>query len=179
MNLYASAFGRCYLCQINPYRVLQTLGIFCFFMVVLVVAAAAQTVVPDTRVSLWSLLGPWVDGIGAALGALVLAVLGWLSVTIQRKTGIQIDFLRSETLQAAITNGAGKLVMLLGDRLKDVSIDVKSAAVKEAVEYVFKAAPDAIAHFGLSPAQIAEKIIAKLGVLTAANPDVNPSTPAK
>lgn len=164
----------CSTCEMLRRLLVLSVATLAFVAIFLAAAAAQTTTAPTTTVSLWDALGPWASSIAAALAAVIIAFLGWVTETIRQKTGIQIDVLRSETLQAAITNGAGKAVVLLGDRLKTVTIDVRSPVVKEAVDYVLRSAPEAVKHFGLSPDQLAEKIIAKLGVITASNPEVNP-----
>lgn len=136
--------------------------------------ATVPALAQDTKITLGDALSPWSEMLGGALSVLVTGVIGWLAAIFKRWTGIQIEQAHMNTLQTAITNGAGQLILALGPKLGTVGIDVKSQAVHDAVLYVLQAAPDAVKSFGLSPEVIAQKIVAKLGVLTAANPATNP-----
>lgn len=129
----------------------------------------------ETVINVGELLAPWLQYLVAALVAVVLAILGWLAALFQRKTGIEIDLSRMATLQSGIENMAGRVVMLLGDKLNGVTLDVRHPVIKQAIEGLFKAAPDAIAHFGLTPDQLGQKIIDKIGVITASNAAVAPT----
>ncbi len=44
-----------------------------------------------------------------------------------------------------------------------IRLDVKNAAIAEAVTYVLKGAPDALKYFGLGPERLREMIVAKAG----------------
>jgi hypothetical protein len=46
--------------------------------------------------------------------------------------------------------------------LQGKSIEVGNPAVASAVNLVLKSAPDALAHFGITPESVAQKIVAKL-----------------
>lgn len=108
---------------------------------------------------IWNGLVPYIV---AALGALVSAAVGWLVYLVNRKLGLSIDDSLRDSLQTAAANAAGLVVGGLGNRLAGVTLDVRSALVADAVNYVLKAAPDAVAHFGLTPDAVAQKILALL-----------------
>lgn len=112
---------------------------------------------------IWNGLVPYIV---AALGALISAAVGWLVYLVNRKLGLSIDDSLRDSLQTAAANAAGLVVGGLGNRLAGVTLDVRSALVADAVNYVLKAAPDAVAHFGLTPDAVAQKILALLPRVT-------------
>ena len=86
---------------------------------------------------------------------LVLPAIALFALTIFRRyTGVQIEGKHMLTLQSALGN-AGKL--MLG-----------GASLAEAIDYVMKAAPDALAAFGISTRERIEELLkphlVKLGV---------------
>jgi hypothetical protein len=128
--------------------------------VVLLLAVSAARA--DTLVALghiWSGLEPFII---AALGALISAAAGWLVYLINKKLGLSIDDSLRDSLQTAAANAAGLVLAQVGNRLAGVTLDVRSALVADAVNYVLEAAPDAVAHFGLTPEAVAQKVLALL-----------------
>jgi hypothetical protein len=116
----------------------------------------------DTSIAagdVWSAIQTY---IAAAVGALISAGVGWLIVLLNRKLGLSIDDSMRSSLQTAATNAAGLVLNQFGNRLSGVKIDVKNELIADAVNYVLQAAPDAVAHFGLTPDLIAQKILALL-----------------
>lgn len=134
--------------------------------------AMAQTAVPSSSINVGELVSPILQTVIGGVSLLITALVGWLVTIIQKRTGIEIEAKHREALQTALTNAAGLALNKASGALSDKTINVGSPYVKEAIEYVFKAAPDAIDYFGLSPADLIEKLIAKLGLATAV-----PTTP--
>jgi len=99
--------------------------------------------------------------VAAAIGAVISFLVGWLLILLKTKTGLSIDDSMRASLQTAVTNAAGLVLNKLGNVLPG-TITIDNAFVAEAVQYVVKAAPDAIAHFGLTPDALATKITAVL-----------------
>lgn len=146
--------------------------------------AQAVTATPDTIVNVGDLVSPWLQLIFAAASVVIPAAALWAAAELRRRTGISIEASHREAFQTALTNAAGLLLAKAGDAAKNISFDARSPAIKDAVLYVNKSAPDALAYFGVSPDQIAEKIAAKLGAMTAAPPpevvnNVITTTPVK
>lgn len=123
---------------------------------------AAGVAYADTTVVVGDLWTGVVPYIVAAVGALISAAVGWLIVLVNKKLGISIDDSMRNSLQTAATNAAGLVLAQLGNQLSGVKVDVKNQLVADAVNYVIRAAPDAVAHFGLTPDLIAQKIVALL-----------------
>lgn len=145
--------------------------------VVAVVAALAQTTggptLASTVISVNDLLAPWLPILMAAFMGVVIALLTWIKSWIERRTNITIENVHMQTLQKAVENAAGLVLSKITTGAKTITVDVGSDAVRQGVSYVNQSAADAVAKFGLSSDQIAEKIIAKLGVITAPNPETN------
>lgn len=122
----------------------------------------ATTTVTTTTIDVGSIFGAWKPYIVEILSIAVMAVGGWLAELARRKFNLSIEASHRDALQTALTNGAGLVLNKLGNNLQGKTIDVHSALLATAIEYVTKAAPNALAQFDLGPKEIAERIVAKL-----------------
>jgi hypothetical protein len=138
-----------------------------FLALIYVLMLPALVLAQDTDINVGQLLSPWVEALMSALLVLVTAIIGWIAAAIQRRTGIEIEAKHREALQTALTNAAGLVLNKVKSSLSDVTIDVRHPAIKDAILYINGAVPDAIKNFGLSPDDLAEKLLAKIGVVTA------------
>lgn len=140
----------------------------CAFVAVLTMGAVqAQELAPPTTINVGDLLAPWMQMLVGAVAVVITAILGWIAAQIKAKTGIDIEARHREALQTALTNAAGLVLNKLGSKISDMTFDVRHQAIREAVMYVSEAVPDAVKNFDLSPEQLAEKLVAKLGLATA------------
>lgn len=137
----------------------------------------------ETTINVGQLLAPWLQLVIAAAVSALLALFGWITKVFNDKMNLSgsasvlaIEGQARDTLQSALTNAAGLLVMKLGPKLDGMKIDVKSPLVADAIITVNKLAGDAIARFGITPEDIGALVIAKVGVLTAPNPAISPTT---
>ncbi len=103
----------------------------------------------------------------AVVSVIATAIVGWLAELMRRKFNLDIDASHREALQTALTNGAGLLIGKAGTAIAGKKLDLKSAALAEAVNYVLQAVPDAIRYFGITPEAVAEKLQAKLPQIPA------------
>ena len=126
--------------------------------------AFAQTQVPVE--SIYGVLQPYLL---AVVSVIATAIVGWLAELLRRKFNLDIDAAHRDALQTALTNGAGLLIGKTGSAIADRKIDLKSAVLAEAVNYVLQAVPDAIRHFGITPEAVAEKLQAKLPQVSGSN----------
>lgn len=152
--------------------------------------AIAQTTVTstapsETTINVGQLLAPWLQILIAGAVSLVLALFGFLTKVLNDKMNLSgnasvlaIEGHARDTLQSALTNAAGLLVMKLGPKLDGLKLDVGSPLISDAINTVNKLAGDAVARFGITPETVGALIIAKVGVLTASNPAVTPETSA-
>jgi len=105
----------------------------------------------------------------AVVSVVATAIVGWLAELLRRKFSLDIEASHREALQTALANGAGLLLGKLGGTLAGKTLDLKSAVLAEAVNYVLQSVPDAVRHFGVTPEAIAEKISAKLSQMNSGN----------
>jgi len=120
-----------------------------------------------------------------------LGVITWATTTIgaiiKKKFNVDITtgLLAQETahrdaLQIALTNAAGSIVQKIGAQADMTKVDVRSPEMAAAVNSVVSAVPDAMDRFGLTAADLAPKILAKLPqVAQPAPPTVVNVAPAK
>lgn len=139
-------------------------GLVAAFFVFVSAPAFAQTevVVED----IYNVLQPYLLAI---VSVVATAIVGWLAELLRRKFNLDIDAAHRDALQTALANGAGLLIGKAGNAVAGRKLDLKSAALAEAVNYVLQAVPDAIRHFGITPEAVAEKLQAKLPQLPHAN----------
>lgn len=142
--------------------IVATLSLLLFFTA----AAVAQTVAPVTTISLDELIAPWLQYLVGLVAVLIGALVTWITTMIKQRTGLDIEAHHREAFQTALTNGAGLVIQRGGELAAGVNIDVKNPAIRDAILYVNQAAPDAVKYFGIAPNAIAEKLNAKLGVVT-------------
>lgn len=157
-------------------HILRLLGAVLALMIITTVAAFAQDATPDTIINLGDIVSPWLQLIFTAASVIIPAAALWAAAELRRRTGITIEASHRDAFQTALTNAAGLLLAKAGDAANGIKIDARNPAIKEAVLYVNKSAPDALAYFGLSPDQIAEKIAAKIGTMTASSPPTVPGS---
>ena len=156
------------------------------FLCFMYAVASAQTSmtqngIPVAPITLGTVINPWLQWLSGVVLAIVGAATPILIAMINKKFGIendanvaQMEKQASETLQSAATNAAGQIVMGLGQKLNGVVLTANHPEVATAVQLVNRAAGDAIKRFGLTDQQIANLVINKVGVLTAANPTITP-----
>lgn len=154
------------------------------------IVAYAQTTVTstapsETTINVGQLLAPWVQGLVAAAVTVIMALFGWLTAVINKRAGLesnaavlQIEAHLRELLETALTNAAGWIIMKAGPQLDKMTFDVKSPLIVQAIVSINNLAGSAVEKFGLSPDDLAKKLIAKIGVLTASNAAATPVTTA-
>jgi hypothetical protein len=119
----------------------------------------------------WSALQTWILTL---VGAVVASLVGWVTVTLNKKLGISIDDSMRNALQTATTNAAGLVLNKVGNQLQGKVLDLGSVG-NDMVKYVMNAVPDATKHFGLTEERVANMILAKVPQVantTAAAPPI-------
>lgn len=140
------------------YPILAALALVCF---VGSVFAAEATATPAT-VNLGGFAKFLADYVVPSLGALIGVGIAYLANLLKTKWNLDIDASQRDSLHAALTNAASLLVQKGVTALDGKTVNVGNPMVAEAVNYVQQAAPGALAHFGLGPDDIAQKLAAKL-----------------
>ena len=123
---------------------------------------AQTTTTGPTEVGVWSLLEPVRPLLTELLSILIAALVGFLTVKINKWLGLNIEAKHREALQMALKNGAMAGLAKVQSMTADARVDVKSEIVAQALVYASKSAPDAIAYFGLTPERLREMIEAKI-----------------
>jgi hypothetical protein len=136
----------------------------CFVLGAIVSPALAQdnSTTQIAAGSVWGLVAPYLF---TAVSAGVVAVLGWLTALFKQWTGIQIEARHREALHSAAMTGVAAAFNRIGQRADMITLDVRTAVVKEAVDWVFKSVPDALGYFKLSPETLATLVESKLNLL--------------
>jgi hypothetical protein len=114
---------------------------------------------------------------GAAVTSLVPIAINFLLKT----TKINLDAAHKAALETALENAVGTALSMgqsAGDKhLSNVTI--RNAALSKAAGYVQAYAPEAVAYFGLTPTNIAEKLDAKVATLLHTTDTAPPADPVK
>lgn len=148
-----------------------------FLLTFIAMTVSALLLVPalalaqDSTINLGELVSPWLELLLGFFAVIIPALGAWAAAEIRRRTGIALELAHMQTFQQALLNGAGLLVTKATQMADNVTIDARHPAIRDAILYVNKSAPDAIAYFGLTPEQIAEKLVAKLGLINSASTD--------
>lgn len=141
-------------------RFLRAQALACVLLALAIVPARASAF----TTALVDLAQPYVADIFALLAA---ALATWLVRQVNRFLGISLDEKYRAGLETALINAAGLLVAKAGSAAAAARLPMGSAAFDQAMAAATRGAGDAIAHFGLSPGVVAEKLVAKVGVLAA------------
>jgi hypothetical protein len=169
----------------KPFIVAVAIALLAFVDPSFAQTTVTSTAPSETTINVGQLLAPWLQALIGALVMLITAAFGWLTVVINKRAGLesnaavlQMEAHARELLETALTNAAGMVVMKAGAKLDGMVIDVKSPLIAQGVSQINLWAQSAVEKFGLTPDDLAKKLINKIGVITAANPAVTPTTTA-
>lgn len=131
--------------------------------------AQAANIAPtaaDTRVQIGGLYATIRPMIADLLGLLVVAAIGYISTLAKTRFGITIDEGMRNSLHSSAVTGINMALGQLNGRMDNLSVDVKNKVLADALNYLVKAAPDAMTHFGLNERskEIMDLLKAKLTV---------------
>lgn len=141
-------------------RFTTSLALSCALLIGLAHAVSAQTPTP----TFFDTLRPFLTEIASVF---VAAIVAWLAKSVREKLGIDIEAGHRDALQAALTNAAGLAIAKAGDAALAIRLPKGHDFVEDALDYVRRAAPDAMKHFGLTPDAVRDKLRAKIGVLAS------------
>lgn len=158
LALWASRFGSPYPVAYRNFAPVIGFGL----VLTIGLLIASTTAFAQATVDVGGIYGAWQPYLLAVLGPVVAMIVGVLAELARRKFNLDIEASHRDALQTAITNGAGLALNRLGNTLQGKTIGVGNAAVAAGVNYVLKGAPDALRKFGLSEADVARMIEAKL-----------------
>lgn len=147
-------------------RSLATLAVAFFALLGFAAVASAQSL--STGSAVFEIVRPFLVELASAL---IVAIVGWLAVTVKAKLNIDLDAKHREALQAALTNAAGLVINRAGGMAGALALPSRNPLIVEGVDYVVKSAPDALKHFGITPEAVGsvltEKLEAKIGVMVS------------
>lgn len=163
-------------------RLLALMFLIAVFVFVHTFVALAQATAPVVQQT-----PDWLNYVATIAIAVTMALVGWGLAVFNKKAGIennaalmQIEAHGRELLQSALTNLAGRVVVQAGPKLNDMVLDIKNPLIRTAVQSLPNLAGDAMKLFPQlnDPNVVAQKIIDKIGVITASNPVTTPQQPA-
>lgn len=124
----------------------------------------------------------WLNALAMIGIAIIMGLVGLGLGIVNKKAGVEnnaniltIEAHARDALQSMLENLAGRAIVELGPKINSVALNIQNPTIRAIAQAAPGLAGDAIKAFGLSPDTIAQKIIDKIGVLTAANPQANPS----
>jgi hypothetical protein len=132
--------------------------------------------VPDTIVSagpLFQIVEPYLV---SGLGALITALVAWAASAFQKWTGVRIDQAHREALHSAAMTGVNMALSRIGVAANNLTVDTKSTVIAQAVAWVEKSVPGALARFRMTPDKLADFVESKIGMLVAAGPSAVSTT---
>jgi hypothetical protein len=132
------------------------------FTAAAVSATPALAQAPAGAIDVGGIFGVWKPYVVEIVQIAAFAIVGLLAELARRKFNLSIEESHRNALQTAITNAAGLALNKLGNSLQGKKVEIGSPIIAEAVNYVAKSAPDAMAKFGLSPEDLREKVVAKI-----------------
>jgi len=114
-----------------------------------------------------------VEAVIPLLSALLLALGGWairwIGTRFKLAADAEIRGYLETALERGVAYGAAKAAEMAAGRAR---LQVRAAAVAEGAQYVIDAVPDALRHFGVTPARLEAMIEARL-------PADSPAAPAQ
>lgn len=138
-------------------------------MTVVAPAFAGTDAAAVTTIDLSGLVQALVSGAATVLTGLGSWALLALRTYIRHKTGIEIDAATRAYLDHALNNavswGAARAERALIGKDGVTDIDLHNATVAAAAQYALDRVPDALAHFGVTPAALETMIEARLATL--------------
>ena len=126
----------------------------------LLLGAAPAAAGADTTLDLTPLMS---QGVNLAATLLSLVAL-WVGAKVRSYLGIRADNALGRRLDAVLLRAIefGQARIEGAVKGKPVTVEVGSAVVKEALDFASRAAPDTLAHFGISQRRLAEMLWARL-----------------
>lgn len=127
------------------------------FVLLPVLAVAADATAANT-VDFGPLLN---TGIGL-IEAAIVAVLGFVSLYIKRKWGLDTDLKHNAVLNDALDAAAHLAIARLGPKSR---VEISNDLVRLGARYAATGAPQALAYFGITDARLEQMIEARLAKL--------------
>lgn len=126
----------------------------------------------------------WLNGVALFAVAITMGLVGIGLAIFNKKMGLdqnaaalQIETQARDALHTALTSLAGRVLVELGPKVNSAIMNIQNPLIRQAALDLPNLAGDALAAFGITSSDVmAQKIIDKIGVLTASNPTVFPTS---
>jgi hypothetical protein len=126
-------------------------------------------------------LSPLLDAVAVLAGAVITACVPIVTLKVTGWLGLKVTAAQEEALNGTIQTALDQALQY-GQQVGDsalANVTIKNAALASAVAFVLTNAPAAIAHFGLSDADIADRVAGALAKLLHETNTAPPPDPAK
>jgi hypothetical protein len=140
----------------------------------------------STTVDLGPLWGALLPTIETVLGSVAFVIVAFLAKKAHEWFGVSIDQKYQDSLHRAIETGINGALAKFGSKLNDVTVDAKSAVIADAVNWVIRSVPDAVARLNAGD-KLANLVTSKLEAIldlpsvpyvSSATPTPDPAAPA-
>lgn len=121
----------------------------------------------NTTVSAAGLMADLQPYIVSAIGAVVVALGGFIALQIQKYTGVVVQQATIDKVDKYIADKAAQAVAAASDNLAKKEINVGSPIVVDLTDKVVAALPAELAALGFSPDDVAHKMASAFGRLQA------------
>lgn len=140
--------------------------VLCLLVLILSQPAFAQAAEPAATT--------WTQLAVIVVGGIVSIAVTVITAYVRLKFNVDIDKGLRDGFQTAVTNQAGALIARLG---LDQALQLRTGhrELDSAVNTVLAGVPDAVRRFNIKPDDVANRILAKLGLIVAAA--ATPATP--
>jgi hypothetical protein len=127
----------------------------------------------------------WLNTIAMVGIAIIMGLVGFGLNIVNKKVGLEnnanamaIEGHARDALQSMLENLAGRAIVELGPKINTTILNIQNPTIRAIAQSAPDLAGSAMKLFGLSTDTIAQKIIDKIGVLTASNPSISPTSSA-
>jgi hypothetical protein len=125
----------------------------------------------------------WLNALAAIGIAITMGIFGLGLGILNKKAGLEnnatamaIESHARDALHTGLESLAGRGIVEFGPKINSIALNIQNPTIRALAQSAPGMFGDALKLFGLSPDTVAQKIIDKIGVLTASNPNVNPTS---
>lgn len=129
------------------------------------VTVGPQRVAPPSGgvINIGAAFGDWLQPyINALIEAALTGLGSWVLWVLKTKFNITIDAQQADAVRKAVTTQANALVAGGLVKMQGLTVTVDNAALADAANRILANVPDAVEHFGLTPDQLQDKLVAMI-----------------
>jgi hypothetical protein len=114
-------------------------------------------------INIGAAFGDWLQPyINAAVEAGMTALVSWVLFVLKTKFNIAIDAGHADSIKRALTTQANAMIASGLVKMEGLTVSVSNQQLADAANKVIAAVPDAVDHFGLTPAELEDKIVSMI-----------------